>query len=241
MSDRWTERLSEVLDDELAAAERRELAEHLEECAGCRTTLAELRRVVARADGLPDRPPAADLWPGIAARIRGRADEAGRSALPALPPLELPEGDQATRGRPRRVVSMTLPQLAAAGLLVALVSAGIVWLLSAGLPGRPGTRQVAGPTAPGTSAAPAAAGDAGAYDAAVAELREALAEGRGDLDSSTVRVLEQNLTLIERSIDQSRRALAADPANPYLRQHLEDTMRRKLELLQRATLVASAR
>jgi hypothetical protein len=54
-------------------------------------------------------------------------------------------------------------------------------------------------------------------------------------------VLEQNLAAIEQSIGQSRRALAADPANPYLREHLQETMRSKLALLQRATLVASAR
>jgi hypothetical protein len=78
-------------------------------------------------------------------------------------------------------------------------------------------------------------------DIALAEIRHALDRGRGDLDTSTVRVLEQNLLLIERSIAEAKRALDADPRNPYLRQHLHETMQRKVELLRRATLVASVR
>ena len=67
--DTWTGRLSEYLDDTLAGSERAALDAHLAGCAACRATLDELRRVVARARGLEDRPPAADLWPGIAERI----------------------------------------------------------------------------------------------------------------------------------------------------------------------------
>jgi hypothetical protein len=136
-------------------------------------------------------------------------------------------------------LSFTWPQLAAAGLTVALCSAALAWAISAGLGGRGILRSLgAGATAPGSSYV-ATGDDAVRYDAAIAELHQALTQGRADLDSSTVRVLEQNLALIERSVEQSRRALAADPGNPYLRRHLQDTMRRKLELLQHATVVAS--
>jgi hypothetical protein len=78
------------------------------------------------------------------------------------------------------------------------------------------------------------------YDVTVAELERVLAEGRGQLDSSTVRVLEQNLAIINRAVEQARRAVAADPANPYLRSHLTATMRRKADFLRRATVLASA-
>ena len=63
MKDQWTDRLSEYLDGELGAAERAALEGHLATCAECGATLAELRRVVARARALDDRPPTADLWP----------------------------------------------------------------------------------------------------------------------------------------------------------------------------------
>src|SRR6266702_1847893 len=69
MSDTWMERLSEYIDGTLPERERAALEEHVASCAECRTTLAELRRVVARAAALDDRPPTTNIWPGIAARI----------------------------------------------------------------------------------------------------------------------------------------------------------------------------
>jgi hypothetical protein len=72
----------------------------------------------------------------------------------------------------------------------------------------------------------------------VADLERVLAGGRGQLDTTTIRVIEQNLAAIDQAIAQAQRALEADPANLYLNTHLAETMRRKLELLrQAATLV----
>jgi hypothetical protein len=81
------------------------------------------------------------------------------------------------------------------------------------------------------------------YDAAVAELQTTLDEGRqsGRLDSATVRVLTQSLATIDSAIVQARQALAADPGSAYLNQHLAATMRRKLELLRRASTLVPAR
>jgi hypothetical protein len=76
------------------------------------------------------------------------------------------------------------------------------------------------------------------YAAAVADLERVLARGRGQLDTATVRVIQQNLAVIDKAIAQAQQALAADPANLYLNSHLAETMRRKLDLLrQAATLV----
>jgi hypothetical protein len=78
------------------------------------------------------------------------------------------------------------------------------------------------------------------HEEAIAELRKALARERDRLDPATIRTLESNLAIIDLAIDQAKRALAADPANTYVKEHLADTMRRKVELLQRATMLASA-
>jgi hypothetical protein len=72
------------------------------------------------------------------------------------------------------------------------------------------------------------------YAAAVADLERVLAGRRGQLDSTTVRVIEQNLQVIDRAIAQAQRALEADPASLYLNTHLAQTMRRKLDLLRQA-------
>ena len=78
------------------------------------------------------------------------------------------------------------------------------------------------------------------YASAVDDLERILVEGRGRLDSTTVRVLEQNLALIDQAIAQAQRAVAADSANAYLNTHLAETMRRKIDLLRQAAALVSA-
>jgi anti-sigma factor RsiW len=216
MKDQWTDRLSEYVDGELTPAERTALEAHLAACGACRQTLGELRRVVARAQALDDRPPAADLWPGIAEHI-GVVSLAARRA--------------------RRRLSFTVPQLAAAAVVLTFLSAGSVWLALRNRPTLP-------PAAPGTTAVMSNVGmsrlDARTA-ASVAALEQTLARNRDRLDTATVRVIEKNLGIIDRAIRDAQSALAADPANPYLNQHLAQETRRKLELLRQAATLASAR
>ncbi len=226
MNDQWTDRLSEYLDDDLSSAEVTALEAHLAACASCRATLDELRRVVARARALDDRPPATDLWPGIATGI-------------GLAPGAHPVVSLGQR-RARRRLSFTVPELAAAAIALAMLSGGAARLLLRG--------SKAGPMA--TTATPApmpmlvnagAPGTNARYAAAVADLERALEQGRGRLDTATVRVIEKNLSIIDRAIREAQSALAADPGNAYLNLHLAEQMRRKLELLRRANALAGAR
>jgi hypothetical protein len=77
------------------------------------------------------------------------------------------------------------------------------------------------------------------YDAAVADLEKALKDGHGRLDASTIAIVEHNLQIIDQAINQAREALVGDPANSYLSGHLVEARRRKLDLLRRATALAS--
>jgi hypothetical protein len=213
MTDHWTDRLSEYLDDDLEPADRVALEQHLASCAACAEMLAELREVVARAAALPARPPAADLWEGIEPRLASRV---------AVTPFPV---------RAERRVSFTLPQLVAAGLALMVVSGGGMWVLQRG-----GRATDLPPVSATSSTDPAAIPVAIAdprYDEAIVDLEEALDAGRGALDPATVKILESNLSAIDAAIDQSRRALAADPANVYLHSHLAETRQRKLALLRR--------
>jgi anti-sigma factor RsiW len=227
MKDQWTDRLSEYLDGDLTAVERTTLEAHLAACGTCRTTLDELRRVVARAEVLDDRPPAADLWPGIAEHI-GVVSLAARR-----------EGGAGGAGGARRRLSFTMPQLAAAAVVLTLFSAGSVWLALRNQPTPP-----LPPRAPGTTAVMSSVGmsplDARTA-ASVAALEQTLARNRSRLDTGTVRVIEKNLAIIDRAIRDAQSALAADPANAYLNQHLAQETRRKLELLRQAATLATAR
>ena len=71
------------------------------------------------------------------------------------------------------------------------------------------------------------------YDEAIADLEQALSAGRAQLDAGTIKILEANLQAIDAAIEQSRRALASDPANLYLYSHLADAGQRNLALRRR--------
>ena len=220
MEDRWSEKLSEYLDGELLDAQRGALESHLAICGDCARALEELKAVVARAGTLGDHPPTADLWGGIAERL----------APTGVVPIDRPR---------RRTISFTIPQLAAAALAAITFSATGAFLA---VRARSSTVEPIVMTVEAQPVAPAVAGfDAPRYDAAVFSLERALAAGRDQLDSTTVRVLEENLRIIDGAIADARAALAADPGNPYLNSHLAQTMLRKAALLKRAaTLVAAS-
>jgi hypothetical protein len=243
MTDQWTDRLSEYLDDELPPDERAAVEAHLRHCVACGAALADLKRIVLRAQGLEDRLPARDLWPAIAARISASPVTAEDGEVLAL---------DATRRRRRW--SFSLPQLAAAGIVLMALSGGAAWLLH---PAATTAVVASGPAAepvvtPGLTPAMAPSGSfrigltpsrraAGqSYAAAVADLEGVLTAGRGRLDSTTVRVIERNLATIDSAIVQAQRAVAADSANAYLNSHLAETMRRKLELLRQAAALVTS-
>lgn len=214
MHDQITDRLSEYLDDELASTERAAVDAHLAGCAECRAVLGDLRSIVAAAGRLPGSMPDRELWAGVTDRI-GAKD----GVLPLAP-------------RSRKRFSFTAPQLAAAGIILMLLSGGLVSML------RPQTKPVATVTDAAPPATPVVAPASlvdPQYEDAAADLEQILAQGRGRLDPQTVRVLEQNLQTIDAAIAQSRRALEADPANAFLNSHLESARQRKLALLRRAT------
>lgn len=222
MSDYYTDRLSDYLDDELAPAERAAVETHLATCRECSATLDELRAVVARAAALPARPPADDLWPGIEPRLTGARDGQVVSF----------------KARSSRRFSFTLPQLAAAGIALMVMSGGGVWVLQHG--GRATSMPPVAATDERPAVVPAALVDP-RYDEAIADLEQALQAGRGDLDPATVRVLEANLAAIDKAIAECRQALDADPANVYLNSHLADARQRKLALLRRATALVGGK
>jgi anti-sigma factor RsiW len=216
MADQWIDRLSEYLDDELGPAERVQAAAHLETCGECAAALQELRAVVARAQTLPSMPPRTNLWPAIEARITRRGPFARF-------------GEWASQR-----VSFTVPQLAAAALALMVLSGGVVWL------SQYGGRTTSLPAVDAHGVLPAAFSNP-QYDEAIADLERTLDASRSQLDPQTVRIIEANLASIDQAIEQSRRALAADPANAYLNNHLAEFEQRKLALLRRASALVGPR
>ena len=217
MNGHLDEQLSAYLDGDLAGEDLVRTEAHLAACETCRSELESLRRLVRRARALDDRPPETDLWAGIAARI-------GSPSTVDVVPLE-PR---------RRRFAFTIPQLAAAALALMAVSVAAGVMLS---------RQPAGslPLAVDTAsqAAPRLAFQPGdlavmSYDSAITGLQRLLAERRGQLDTATVRVVEQSLAVIDQAIAQARAALAKAPNDRYLNGHLQRALDRKLHLLRQA-------
>jgi predicted anti-sigma-YlaC factor YlaD len=241
MHDKWTDQLSEYLDGELPPEEQAAVESHLRGCAACTDVLNDLKRVVARAQAIEPRPPQADLWRAVAARV-----EAGDAAR--LTPL---------RATAARRFAFTLPQLAAASLLIAAISWGLAWSVAdrAAKASRSASDVRSAETSPSSSSPAVAPMEREApaerslletvsladaqYDAAVVDLERALKQGRGRLDPATIAAVEHNLETIDQAIQQAREALAGDPANTYLSSHLVEARRRKLDLLRRAAALTS--
>ena len=219
--DRWTEKLSEYLDETLPAGEREALEAHLTTCAECRETLDELRRVVDRARGLDDRQPSKDLWSGIATRIGSKAVVSiDRARVPARAPRRL---------------SFSVPQALAAGIALMIVSSGAVWLSLRSH----GSIQLPADTTRSIDMPAAWHQVDSSVDPVVANLRTTLQQNRAQLSDSTVRILEKNLAIIDSAIAEARRALDADPNNNYLNHHLADVVRRRADLLRRVSTLGA--
>ena len=107
--DTWTDRLSEYVDGELDAATTRALETHLAGCAECRAIADDLRQVVGPR---PGRCPRCRPRPTCGRASQSRIHEDGVVPLRATAPQRL---------------FVSWPRLAAAGLLLGLVSGGAVY------------------------------------------------------------------------------------------------------------------
>lgn len=223
----WTERLTDYLDGDMSGDELARLEAALEGDAELRQVLEELRSVRDAAVSLPRRSPAADLWPGIAARITA-GQEVGVFPLARARP-----GD--------RRFSFTIPQLAAAAVALLVLGSASVWVAMSAPGGGQAGSEVAVAPAPEAGFVSAAGGaPAFSYEATIESLEEQLQVGRDRLDPKTVEALEGSLATIDRAIARAQKALEEDPASVYLNRHLADARTRKLRVLQQAAMLASS-
>jgi anti-sigma factor RsiW len=237
MNDRWTDRLSDYLDGDLPAAERRALAAHLETCDACAEALDDLRDLVGRARGLRELDASigvgSDLWPGIEARIR---------ELPVSSVRPLPDRrggwDRSRGGRSEHFLGLgrALPQLAAAAAAIVATAAAVLWI-SSDLERRQEVARVAfGSHRVAAVAASSTAGDV--VGSEIQALKKELVAHREELDPETYRSLESSVASVETAVDETRRALDADPDDPYIQAHLQELRVRQLELLRHAVTLA---
>lgn len=205
----------ELLDDYVDGAVSKETAArlevHLAGCRRCRHDLELTRRVLEEARTLPrSLSPANDLWPEIAVRI------GGQDAVPLR----------------RRPVRWVIPVGMAAGIVLgvtALLLSGVV-SRRAVTAGRLGVVRVVRPAATGHAFASETD-----LERAARNLRDALHRRRDRLGPETVRIIDENLDIIDGAITRMKRALDEEPGNRELMTLLAETYQRKIDLLQTAT------
>jgi anti-sigma factor RsiW len=219
--------LSAYLDGELSPSERARIDEHVALCVQCRLVLDDLKAIVVTAPYYEGEAPKRDLWSGIQAGI-----------------AEQKEVPLARRPSPVARRQFSLGQLVAACLAFAAIAGGTVYVAVRPSPVAPDLSPVAhSPSPTATAAVTAVSSSARAgevYDAAVGDLERVLAEGKDQLEPRTLKVIEENLRIIDRAIAEARSAIASDPANAYLRSQVAANMRRKLDILRQATDVIRA-
>jgi anti-sigma factor RsiW len=78
------------------------------------------------------------------------------------------------------------------------------------------------------------------YGKEIALLQRIVSQRKTQLDSSTVAIIEKNLEIIDAAIEQSRAALARDPASMLLSEQLTHALDKKVELLRTAALLPAS-
>jgi hypothetical protein len=220
-TDRFTDLLSDYSDHDLPRAEYDAVEQHLTTCTECRETLAGLVAVKARAASLVDPPAPTDLWAGIASRIGTAGSTRVAPARKAAQVIELP--------RPRR--AWATPQWVLAVAAFAIVAVGAAWFVQ--------TRTIpAGTPSQTTHVDPNANFNADHIENEIQDLQAALERGRGKLAPETVKVLEENLRVIHKALNDARTALAQDPANLELKDYLAGSVQKKLDMVKRAAELA---
>jgi hypothetical protein len=207
------DRLDEYVDGDLAEAEFQEIELHLDGCARCRDEERRLRALIAQAAALPEEiQPAADLWPDLAARLRG------------------PEG---MRLVPRTGLARWMgPMSVAAAAAVVVALSAALWTRGSMPTGVPGaTPGMVRPVALGASSE--LLDSEREYARATADLMAAIEAQKESLSPETRTVLDANLKTIDDALAQVRAALIKDPANSQLAHLLTSTHQKKVDALKR--------
>jgi anti-sigma factor RsiW len=217
------EQLNDLADGTLIAGEVAAAESHLAACAVCRTELSALQQMLAEVHALPRGvPPQRDLLP----EIHGQLDREPVRTMPA-------------RWRVQTIWSARYA-LATAAVLLIIATAVFTRLL---IDRTPDTTVATPVTAPATTVGAQLVSNRATvleqkYQTAITELQALIDAQRTSLSPTTIRLLEENLRLIDIAIRESRAALHQDPQNELINEALWSAYERKLELLRRTTEVA---
>jgi len=216
--------MPDLLDGTLSDTQRALYDAHVADCGECRLLGRDLAAIRDDAAALPGFSPSRDLWAGIEARIE----------TPVVPMMNA--RDRSTMRR------WTTRQFAAAAAVLIAVTAGGTWMVATRLPAVTTLPIASGATQPAVRTDLVSVADQkgiATYEGEIAKLHDILTTRRGELDTATVKVIEKNLTVIDKAIAESKAALAADPHSAFLADRLNRAYDTKLDLLRSAAMLPS--
>lgn len=212
------DRCDRYLDGRLDPSEADAVREHLENCRSCADEFGFLRGLREQAATLPRAlDPPRDLWPGIAQRIAEAKVVRGRFVrriLMAAAAAFLVVGSVVTSYLVGRQTALTEVSV---GSQVPTPDPGLSDVLLASLSGL----------------------GVDDYGATRAALLNALEARQHELSPETMRVVRENLLVIDKAMDSIATALGEDPENQALMRQLASAYRRQVDLLQRAVRLPS--
>ena len=224
--ERYLTAINELLDGTLGPLRRAELELHLETCEACAVLLADLREIRRATESLNDLPAPPRVWSQIAERLRqeGRVTDAARGWV----------------SRPRPVL------IGLAAALILAVGASLLMIVrsrDAAVPATSATAPTPGSTAPPAEVAGNAAADDSVQSVAPAvtmqleatqkEFEKLLEEAKkAGAPPETLAVLQQELLVVTDALENSRKALEANPQNAAARDSFYDLLRQKIRFLQ---------
>ena len=213
--ERYLNAIHELVDGTLGPIRRAELELHLEGCDGCRALAADLQEIARSARSLDVLEPPEHVWKSIAGRLRTERGMTGPSS--AL-------------GRHR-----SMAMLAIAAALVLAVGASLFMLRTPVPPQSTATTQPAGEPASGNAASEdpvqGVVKKLAVTETAFQDLVNA-SEATNTVDPKTAAALKKNLLVMNEAINETRKALDADPQSAPARASLYEVLKQKIQFLQ---------
>jgi hypothetical protein len=229
------ERTHDLIDGLLSSEAAERARHHMAVCAGCRERHAMLAELAADMRALPrDATPPLAVWEAISRRIEGTAPgtESESADVLVLPGVS----DRHAKGQRR--IAFTIPQLAAASLVMAVMSASLVWMAVSRPTQAPQALPTAAPTAVGAARF---VSEEASYDTALDELVTIVEAARPFLAPETLIALDESIAEIDAAIAEIATALENDPSSDLLHAMLVNQQRSKLRVLSQVATLTEAR
>lgn len=258
------ELFADYFENDLAVAEKARVDRHIAGCARCQGLIRDIDDIRETAGSMPDLVPSRDLWQGIEARIQ----PAVISIAPRRSVAAIPRSWLATAAAGLVIVSSSVTYVATSRTMQKEQKPAPSSAAPARVPGATVEATAPAPsttapvaavreTTPARSAAPAPVRRAPraaviqasarvvppgemALSEEIDQLQVLLDTRRGNLEPETVRVVEENLAIIDAAVNQARQAVARDPGSGFLNERLESALQKKVQLLRTVALIRSS-